>query len=86
MEKNQTTACRTGNQEEKMEMDWTYSEEASQQCDKTEPEMEPTGKAEEGKAEIHLGTRFGGWSETDGAQLARGGENCPGQRQVESSS
>ena len=66
MEKDQTTACRTGNQEEKMEMDRTYSEEASQQCDKTEPEMEPTRKAEEGKAEIHLRARFGGGSETDG--------------------
>ena len=39
-------------------MDWTHSEEASRQCDKAEPEMEPTGKTEEGKAESHLGARF----------------------------
>ena len=38
--------------------------------------MEPTGKAEEGKAESHLGARFGGGSETDGAELARNKEDC----------
>ena len=48
--------------------------------------MEPTGKAEEGKAESHLGARFGGGHETDGAQLARNREDRTKQRQVESSS
>jgi len=48
--------------------------------------MEPTGKAEEGKAESHLGARFRGGPETDGAQLARNREDRTKQRQVESSS
>ena len=69
-----------------MEMDWTYSVETNRQCDKTEPEMDPTGKAEEGKAEIHLGARPGGGSETDGAQLAKSREDCLGQKQVGNSS
>ena len=80
--KNQTTASRKRDTEEKMDVDRTHTEETSNKHHKTFASMEPPREEKKRKAKKHLTERHGKRKKEDGIHRERNGENGHKQTRV----
>ena len=80
--KDQTTASRTRNKEEKMEVDRTHIEETSNKHHTTITYIEPPREEKKRKAEKHLAERHRKRKKEDGIRRERNGENGHKQTRV----